>query len=65
MTKAKILKIEGGGIYASPSIEVTEIAVERGFAASDGGMTVPGFGEPSEARWIHYGCEVQSLEQYQ
>lgn len=65
MTKAKILKTRGGEIYAAPSIEVTETAVERGFAASGDGMTVPGFGEPSEASWIHYGYDIQSMEQYQ
>lgn len=61
----KIFTTRGGEIYTAPSIETIETAVERGFAASGDGMTVPGFGEPSEASWIRYGYEVQSLEQYE
>lgn len=32
---------EHAGDYLPPRIEVVRVAVERGFAASDGGMTLP------------------------
>jgi len=54
----------GEMLYSAPAIEITEIAVEQGFAAS-GGSSVPGFGEPSEASWNPYGMEdIYTMERY-
>lgn len=64
MTSTTIHTPHGREIYSAPQLEVIETVVEHGFATSEEGATVPGFGDPIEAAWINYGYEIQSLEQY-